>query len=117
MVRSFHHIFKAQSAEAQRCTLELPGGCSRSPAIRLPSLGQLCAKRWRGRRQRLGGSHHITLAPVVVSQDTTDQLDCTDACHDPSVLPSNDGQVSCCYLSTFLVLSPEYSIIVQVGSA
>ena len=59
----------------------------------------------------------MTLAPVIVSQDTADQLVHTDTSRDLSVLPLADGQVSCCYLATFLVLSSEYRIAVQVGSA
>ena len=59
----------------------------------------------------------MTPAPVIVSQDTADQLDHIDTCRDPSVLPPVDGQVSHCHLSTFLVLSSEYRIAVQAGSA
>ena len=61
--------------------------------------------------------HHMNPAPMIVWQDTVDHLDHTDTSKDPSVLPPADGQVSRCHLSTFLVLSSEYRIAVQAGSA
>ena len=48
---------------------------------------------------------------------TADQFDHNDTSLDPSVLPLVAWQVSHCHLSTFLVLSSEYRIAVQAGSA
>ena len=61
--------------------------------------------------------HHMTPAPVIVSQQTIDQFDHTDTCRDPSVVPPADGQVSRCHLSTPFVLSSEYRIAVQASFA
>ena len=68
-----------------------PSGGSRSPAIRLPSLTRALLRkvveRLPAKIGGFAGLHHMTQAPVIVSQDIGDQLDHTDTCRDTSVPP------------------------------
>ena len=61
--------------------------------------------------------HHMTPTLLIVSQDAVDQLEHTDTSRDLPVPPPANGKVSSCHLCTFLVLSSEYRIALQAGSA
>ena len=127
VIRSFGHIFNVAPAEAQCRMPKLPQRWQSKPSnwTSLTSnwtslTGALLRKVVDRPPTQIGGFadlYHMTPAPVVVSQDTAGQLDHTDTSSDPSVLPPIDGQVFRCHLSTFLVLSSEYRIAVQAGSA
>ena len=119
VVPSFDHVFNVESAEAGRA-LEMPERWQLKPSNSTSLTGALVCKVVERLHAQIGGFinlHDMNPALMVVSQYTADQLDHTDFCRDPSVLPLVDGQVSGCHLSTFLVLSSEYQIVVQLGSA
>ena len=120
VVRSFDHIFNVESAEAQRRTPEPLQRLQLKPSNSTALIGGLLRKVVERLLTHIGGFahlHHMTLAPVIVSHDTADQLDHTDTSRDSSTLPLADGQVSRWHLSCFLLLSSEYRIVVQAGSA
>ena len=115
VVKHFAPIFHVQRAEVQLRSPQVPKRWQSKPttSTAMEAVPKRLVDKEPGKIGGFAHPHHMTAGPSIVSMDTVDELHHIDTSHDPYVMVRFLNGI--CHF--FVVLSPDYCMAVEAGSA